>query len=654
MKLRLESFGELRLIDPAGRPAAFPEKGLLAICYLLDRDLRDGAGSEYPRSALARFLWDSHDKSDIMANLRKTISRIQTRQSELGAELLAFTATGVRVRPDAFSGDLVEFANPEGEGALDRLQRLVAILRQDFLAGLTDQSANTRQWIAGQRDRHMAVLVDALKTALPMARSREDVSLIKEAALRIFREAPDDENIRRILLEAYESEGQLEKARRLFETSRHALESTFDIGLDVQALGEVRKIFAGSQQPQSFAVPLTDGGVRVPGPLPRGPLPRLVLLPPGGTDALGALPMLSEALIEDVTIGLCALNTVSVVAPHTAARIAHNADKAQLIQRHSISYVLDTRLTNSAGIPALFVQLIHADSDEVIWAERFSLEKYELISHRRDIARQIARELAGQVRRHETMRDSFEGNSAAYHSYLLGLRDVKRLALPDVRRSRKAFREALQHSAHFAPVLSGLSRTFLVEWLLTARGDSQLLGLAEDYANRAIVADPSFAAGFRELGVAKLYLGDLDESVLALKLAEELSPHYADGIASYADTLVHASRPADALAKIERAISLNPLSPTDYLWTAAGANFALGHYAEALEQISIMDDRTPADRLSAACWAMLGDMKNARIYMRKVRAIYPDFDVDKWLSVVPFKEQWQKEQYREALRRAGF
>ncbi|MBX5171036.1 MULTISPECIES: SARP family transcriptional regulator [unclassified Rhizobium] len=648
MKLRLESFGELRLIDPAGKPAAFPEKGLLAICYLLDRDLREGAGSEFPRSALARFLWDSHDNSDIMANLRKTISRVQARQTQLGTELLIFTATGVRVRPDAFAGDLSELVNHDSDDALGKLRRLVTILRQDFLAGLADQSVGTRQWIAGQRDRHMAILVDALKTALPAARSREDVSLIKEAALRIFREAPDDENIRRILLDAYESEGQLEKARRLFETSKHQLESKFDIGLDVQALAEVRKIFAGGQPAQSVAMPLSDGDVRVP-----GPLPRLVLLPPGETD-VGALPMLSEALIEDVTIGLCALNTVSVVAPHTAARIARNADRTELILRHSITYVLDTRLTDRAGNRALFVQLIHAGSDEVIWAERFSLEKYELISHRRDIARQIARELAGQVRRHETMRDSFEGNSAAYHSYLLGLRDIKRLALPDVRRSRKAFREALQHSAHFAPALSGLSRTFLVEWLLTARGDSELLGLAEDYANRAIVADPSLAAGFRELGVAKLYLGDLDESVVALKLAEELSPHYADGIASYADTLVHASRPADALAKIERAISLNPLTPTDYLWTAAGANFALGHYAEALEQISAMDDRTPADRLSAACWAMLGDMKNARIYMRKVREIYPDFDVDKWLSVVPFKEQWQKEQYRVALRKAGF
>jgi DNA-binding SARP family transcriptional activator/TolB-like protein len=649
MKLRLESFGELRLMDPAGQPVAFPEKGLLALCYLLDRYLLDRAGGEYPRSALARFLWDSHDNPDIMANLRKTISRIQARQAELGIELLVFSATGVRIRPDAFTCDLSVLANPDGEDGVENLRRLVAALRQDFLAGLADQSASTRQWIAGQRDRHMAILVDALKAALPAARSREDVSLIKEAALRIFRDAPDDQNIRRILLEAYESEGQVESARQLFETSKRGLENAFDIGLDVQALGEVRKVFAGSQPLQSVAAPLSDKGSRVP-----GPLPRLVLLPPGETDAVSSSPILSGALIEDVTIGLCALNTVSVVAPYTAARIARNADKAELILRHSISYVLDTRLTDNGGIPSLFAQLIHAGSDEVIWAERFSLEKYELISHRRDIARRIARELAGQIQRNETLRVSFEGNSAAYHSYLFGLRDVKRLSLPDIRRSRKAFREALQHSGHFAPALSGLSRTFVIEWLLTARGDSELLGHAEDYANRAIVADPSLAAGFRELGVAKLYLGDIDESVLALKLAEELSPHYADGIASYADTLVHASRPADALAKIERAISLNPLSPADYLWTAAGAHFALGHYAEALEQISAMDDRAPADRLSAACWAMLGDTKNARIYMRKVRETNPDFDVDKWLSVVPFKEQWQKEQYREALRRAGF
>ncbi len=645
MTLRLKSFGALRLQNAAEEPVAFPEKGLLAICYLLG-----WPDSECPRGALARFLWDSHDNPDIMANLRKMISRVQARQAELGVELLVFTATGVRIRREVFVADRSELDMPSLADPLEVLQRLVFLLRQEFLADLADQSASTREWVSSERNRHMAILVDVLKRALPEARSRTDIGLFKEAALRIFRDAPDDDSIRHILLEAYEAEGHLENARQLFESRRRDLQHSLEVGLDLQALKEVRKIFDAGRTPALPAAPSIESGII----LKTAPLPRLALLPPVEAGDLGALPVLSEALIEDVTIGLCALNSVSVVAPHTAAQIARHADRSGMILRHSISYVLDTRLTTGSGMPSLFVQLVYAATDEVIWAERFSLEKYDLITDRREIARRIAKELSGQIRQNETVRGAFENNPAAYHSYLLGFRDMKRLSLPDIRRARKAFRTALQHSAHFSPALAGLARTFLVEWLLTARGDGELIQLAEDYANQAIVADPSLASGFRQLGVAKLYLNDLDESVVALKVAEELSPHYADGIASYADTLVHASRPADGLAKIERAISLNPLSPADYLWTEAGANFALSRYTEALDAIGRMDDRTPADRLAAACWAMLGDVEKARLYMRKARKTHPDFEVDKWLSLVPFKEAWQKEQYREALRKAGF
>ncbi len=642
MTYRLESFGTLRLLDAAGGVVAFPEKGLLTLCYLLDQ-----ADSECPRATLARFLWDSDDNPDIMANLRKTISRVQARQAELGVEFVTFSATGARINRDAFVADRSELGMLSRADPLEALRKIVALLRQDFLADLADQSASTRQWVRSERNRHVALLVDTLKQALPESRSRADVGLIKEAALRIFRDAPDDESIRHILLETYEAEGHLENARQLFESRKRDLQNSLDIGLDLQALKEVRKVFEAGRAPALPVAPSLESSILLKAP----PLPRLVLLPPAEP---GPAPMLSEALIEDVTIGLCALNSVSVIAPYTAAQIARNADRAAMIMRHSISYVLDTRLTSGGGTPSLFVQLVYAANDEVIWADRFSLEKYDLIGQRREIARRIARELTGQIRQNESVRGAFENNPAAYHSYLLGFRDMKRLSLPDTRRARKAFREALQHSAHFSPALAGIAHTFLVEWLLTARGDGELLRLAEDHANQAIVADPSLASGFRQLGVAKLYLNDLDESVVALKVAEELSPHYADGIASYADTLVHASRPADGLAKIERAVSLNPLSPADYLWTEAGANFALSRYVEALDAIGRMEDRTPADRLSAACWAMLGDVKNARLYMRKARETHPDFDVDRWLSLVPFKEAWQKEQYREALRKAGF
>ncbi|MDY6963167.1 MAG: hypothetical protein SV862_14870, partial [Pseudomonadota bacterium] len=130
--------------------------------------------------------------------------------------------------------------------------------------------------------------------------------------------------------------------------------------------------------------------------------------------------------------------------------------------------------------------------------------------------------------------------------------------------------------------------------------------------------------------------------------------HYADVAADYADTLVHASEPRRALEKIEKAIDLNPLSPDVYLWTAAGASYCLGEYEQALSYINRMADSGLANRLSAASWAMLGNQRRAKAFVRKTRETNPDFNVDTWLAAVPIKEQWQKDHYRDGLRKAGF
>jgi tetratricopeptide (TPR) repeat protein len=181
-----------------------------------------------------------------------------------------------------------------------------------------------------------------------------------------------------------------------------------------------------------------------------------------------------------------------------------------------------------------------------------------------------------------------------------------------------------------------------------------LLQLAETNALKAIERDATLPGGYRELGVTKLYLGDVDESLAALSLAEELSPHFADVIYSHADTLVHASRPKDALAKIQRAMSLNPISPDAYFWCAAGASYFLEQYEDAIGYVEAMKDRAPAHRIAAASCAMMGDRKRAQFYRQRSESLNPVFDLEKWLSVVPFKEQWQKELYREGLLKAGF
>lgn len=123
---------------------------------------------------------------------------------------------------------------------------------------------------------------------------------------------------------------------------------------------------------------------------------------------------------------------------------------------------------------------------------------------------------------------------------------------------------------------------------------------------------------------------------------------------SHADTLVHVSRPREALDKLGKALSLNPLAPDTYFWSAAGASYFLENYQDAIGYVQRMKDKSPGDRLLAASWAMLGDQKKARAYRMRALKSNPTFDVDKWLAVVPMKEQWQKDLYREGLKKAGF
>lgn len=614
--LHLQTFGDLRLIDTNGDPVRYPIKGLLMMAHLYA-----GASHELSRHELAQFLWSDVEVELARLNLRKLLSRIREIDSGRAEIPFDFTATTVRLNMRAVSSDLDIFG--AGGPPLERLKAIAELIRRGFIENIKPATKLTDIWIRAQRDAQASQLRQALLDALPDAQKSGAARILSSAALQILERDPNDEQIRTLL-------HGLSGGSSFSERSPSG---------DGYARVEIRRSKAGGQIPADIQ--------RVsPSPLT---LPRLVLLPPISKQADAGLA-LANALIEDVTIELCALRHISIVAPHTAGQIRRDAEKAAVVARHSIAYLLDTRLSKEG----LFAQLVYFPSDEIIWADCFAMTPDILSRQRRLIAQQLTLSVARALAGNEEERLSFEANPQAYHAYLVGSSLMNGLTLPHIRRARRAFKQSLSYNSDFSPSFAGLARTFTNEWLVTARGNNELLHLAEQNALRAIEQDPASAAGHRELGVTKLYLGEIDASVAALQLAEELSPHFADVIYSHADTLVHASRPGDALAKIQRAISLNPIAPDAYLWCAAGASFFLEEYEEAIAYVEAMKDKAPAHRIAAASCAMLGDRKRALIHRQRAESINPVFDVERWLAIVPLKEHWQKEIYREGLLKAGF
>lgn len=612
---RLQTFGELMLTDATGNVVRYPAKGLQMMAYLHTRKDR-----VLSRPELASFLWADADAELAGLNLRKLISRIRGIDGDNVGVPLEITASSIRLVSTAVEADLQVM---ETTGSpLVKLDAISSLLQRGFLASMRPAAKSIEEWIARESATHRLILREALFEALPIAETANDFRILSGAGLYLLEREPTDEPVRAMLRQFPGGAGLKEGMERTVSA----------------------KLYPEPVRLISASVPLEMSVDRE-----QSAPPRLVLLPPVAEGHAPALP-LASALIEDVTIELCALRNISIVAPHTAEQIRRDSDKSTVVARHSIAYLLDTKLSGEG----LYAQLVYFPTDEILWAGRFPMTPETLPIQRRLIAQRLTSSVAQELARNESARLRLEANAQAYHSYLIGSSLMGKLTLPHIRRARNAFKEALRHNQDFAPAFTGLSRTYTSEWLVTAQGDPELLRLAEANALKAIERDEWSAGGHRELGVTKLYLGDVDESVAALSLAEELSPHFADVIYSHADTLVHAGRPRDALSKIERAMSLNPISPDAYLWCAAGASYFIEQYEQTIAYVEAMKDKAPAHRIAAAACAMMGDRKRAQIYRQRANALNPVFDLEKWLAVVPFKEQWQKDLYREGLLQAGF
>ncbi len=173
---------------------------------------------------------------------------------------------------------------------------------------------------------------------------------------------------------------------------------------------------------------------------------------------------------------------------------------------------------------------------------------------------------------------------------------------------------------------------------MTAQGDARLLKLAEEEAGKAIATGRDIVGGYHQFGVAKLYQGAFDESIEAFELAETISPHYADVvIADYADTLMHASKPGEALEKVERAIKAQPAEPGPLLLDCSKRQLLSSTLARSASAYTRAYGRSFSGCATCAASAqpLAGDTRKAKALVRKVKETYPDFKIDTGFPLFP-------------------
>jgi adenylate cyclase len=300
------------------------------------------------------------------------------------------------------------------------------------------------------------------------------------------------------------------------------------------------------------------------------------------------------------------------------------------------------------------VELIDAESEIILWSDRFSIEIAELFDLQDEITGRVASQLAVQIDLAEDRGVAKRPHMRSYGLVLRGQMLMLTYARDANIHARQLLDEAIEITPTYARAHSAMSRSHNFDWRYSwSRSPSKSLDTAVELAHRAIGLDHLDARGFAELGFANLYRKHHDESLAAYERALALNPNDADVIAEYADALVYSGYAEKSLAHLARAMRLNPYFPDWYLWNLADAYNSLKRPADVIATIHRMHNQGEGRRLLAVNYAHLGLMSEARAEAEEVMRLYPNFRISRWRLRPPYRDLALLERYVDGLRKAG-
>ncbi len=366
---------------------------------------------------------------------------------------------------------------------------------------------------------------------------------------------------------------------------------------------------------------------------------------------------LCEGITGDIITNLSRFRDLAVIAHHSAKVIKQqNMPSAQMQEQLGIRYVMSGELQRQGARIRLRIELVDADSQHILWSDRFGGDLGDIFGFQDDVTDIVAARLAIQIAEAERRRlaDLKTPNIRAYGLILRGQTLYTHFQRESNLHARRLFEQATEIDPRFGRSYAAMSRTFNLDWRYAwSKDPGASLDRAVDLAKAAIDYDPQDARGYGELGFANLYKKNHEESLSAYERALQLNPNDADLLAEMGDALTYSGFGERAVKLLKRAMVLNPYFPDWYLWYLGEAYFHLDDYEATIETLNRMQNKAEAHRLLASSHALLGQLSEAQHHAAEVLKVHPTFSVDHWSTVPPDKDQEKLRLFVEGLRKSG-
>jgi len=270
----------------------------------------------------------------------------------------------------------------------------------------------------------------------------------------------------------------------------------------------------------------------------------------------GAETYFADGMTEEVTNQLSKLSGLRVISRASVASFkGGRAELPRMVKDLGIGSVVTGTVREDASRVRVNVELIEANSGQVIWSDQYDREGVDVFAAQSDIALRVAGALKASVTLDEQARLGTRPTTsvAAYELFVRARTPPGKTSEERIKNAIDLLRQAIALDPRFAEAYSEIANQ---SYFQAAYGDLSAFTRGMDAAQKALAIDPQLASAYHGLAMNLHQVGRLQEALRAHRKAVELKPSYAGALADISFSEATAGRYDDALRDAQSAVEL--------------------------------------------------------------------------------------------------